>query len=81
MLHAICENSRLVCMNGNVQVWSGACKPIKNQEQRTMMQIIDRSYHHVSSNSTIPTMFIPLCLLSPQLSAAIEAVPVHRLDT
>jgi hypothetical protein len=75
------ETSHLVCMNGNVQVWSGACKPIKIQEPRTMMQIIDRSYHHVPSNSTIPTMLVSLRLLSPQLFAAIEPVPVHRLDT
>jgi hypothetical protein len=65
----------------SMKVWSGACKPIKIQEARTMMQIIHRSHYNVSSNSTIPTMFIPLRLLSPQLAAAIEPVPVHRLDT
>jgi hypothetical protein len=64
----------------SMKVWSGACKPIKIQEPRTMMQI-DRSHYNVPNNFTIPTMLFPLCLVSVQLAAAISAVPVDRIDT
>jgi hypothetical protein len=75
----MCENSRLVCMNGKYESLVRCLQA--DQESRTIMQISVCSYHHVFSNSTIATMLIPLCLLSAHLSAAIEAVPVHRLDT
>jgi hypothetical protein len=44
------------------------------------MQIIVRSHYNVLDNITIQAMLVSLCLLSPQLFAAIEPVPVHRLD-
>jgi hypothetical protein len=52
-----------------------------DQESRTIMQISVCSYHHVLNNFTLPTMLFPLRLLSAQLAAAIEPVPVDCIDT
>jgi len=79
MLHAMCENRRLVCINGKHESLVRCLRA--DQGSRTIMQMIIRSYHHVPNDSTISTMFISLRLLSAQLAPAIKPVSFYRIDT